>query len=161
MVENVEAQRYCSLYVNDMHLIVMLIPYIERELEKKEKIITILENDLENEIDTIVKKVNLGSEKKKKIKRINWKKNLLSKEQIGEIKGETILIKGSYEFIQSVNEVLKTEDNRVIDCYDIDTFEQNSRTILEQHNAILNTSGIRKISDMFQINKTLNGILTK
>ena len=161
MVENVEAQRYCSLYVNDMHLIVMLIPYIEKELEKKEKIITILENDLENEIDTIVKKVNLGREKKKKIKRINWKKNLLSKEQIGEIKGETILIKGSYEFIQSVNEVLKTEDNRVIDCYDIDTFEQNSRTILEQHNAILNTSGIRKISDMFQINKTLNGILTK
>ncbi len=161
MVENVEAQRYCSLYVNDMHLIVMLIPYIERELEKKEKIITILENDLENEIDTIVKKVNLGREKKNKIKRINWKKNLLSKEQIGEIKGETILIKGSYEFIQSVNEVLKTEDNRVIDCYDIDTFEQNSRTILEQHNAILNTSGIRKISDMFQINKTLNGILTK
>lgn len=161
MVENVEAQRYCSLYVNDMHLIVMLIPYIERELEKKEKIITILENDLENEIDTIVKKVNLGREKKNKIKRINWKKNLLSKEQIGEIKGETILIKGSYEFIQSVNEVLKTEDNRVIDCYDIDTFEQNSRTILEQHNAILNTSGIREISDMFQINKTLNGILTK
>lgn len=161
MVENVEAQRYCSLYVNDMHLIVMLIPYIERELEKKEKIITILENDLENEIDTIVKKVNLEREKKNKIKRINWKKNLLSKEQIGEIKGETILIKGSYEFIQSVNEVLKTEDNRVIDCYDIDTFEQNSRTILEQHNAILNTSGIRKISDMFQINKTLNGILTK
>ena len=161
MVENVEAQRYCSLYVNDMHLIVMLIPYIERELEKKEKIITILENDLENEIDTIVKKVNLGREKKNKIKRINWKKNLLSKEQIGEIKGETILIKGSYEFIQSVNEVLKTEDNRVIDCYDIDTFEQNSRTILEQHNAILNTSGIRKISDIFQINKTLNGILTK
>lgn len=161
MVENVEAQRYCSLYVNDMHLIVMLIPYIERELEKKEKIITILENDLENEIDTIVKKVNLGREKKNKIKRINWKKNLLSKEQIGEIKGETILIKGSYEFIQSVNGVLKTEDNRVIDCYDIDTFEQNSRTILEQHNAILNTSGIRKISDMFQINKTLNGILTK
>ena len=161
MVENVEAQRYCSLYVNDMHLIVMLIPYIERELEKKEKIITILENDLENEIDTIVKKVNLGREKKNKIKRINWKKNLLSQEQIGEIKGETILIKGSYEFIQSVNEVLKTEDNRVIDCYDIDTFEQNSRTILEQHNAILNTSGIRKISDMFQINKTLNGILTK
>ena len=161
MVENVEAQRYCSLYVNDMHLIVMIIPYIERELEKKEKIITILENDLENEIDTIVKKVNLGREKKNKIKRINWKKNLLSKEQIGEIKGETILIKGSYEFIQSVNEVLKTEDNIVIDCYDIDTFEQNSRTILEQHNAILNTSGIRKISDMFQINKTLNGILTK
>ena len=161
MVENVEAQRYCSLYVNDMHLIVMLIPYIERELEKKEKIITILENDLENEIDTIVKTVNLGREKQNKIKRINWKKNLLSKEQIGEIKGETILIKGSYEFIQSVNEVLKTEDNRVIDCYDIDTFEQNSRTILEQHNAILNTSGIRKISDMFQINKTLNGILTK
>jgi len=161
MVENVEAQRYCSLNVNDMHLIVMLIPYIERELEKKEKIITILENDLDSEIDTIVKKVNLGREKKNKIKRINWKKNLLSKEQIGEIKGETILIKGSYEFIQSVNEVLKTEDNRVIDCYDIDTFEQNSRTILEQHNAILNTSGIRKISDMFQMNKTLNGILTK
>ena len=161
MVENVEAQRYCSLYVNDMHLIVMLIPYIEKELEKKEKIITILENDLDSEIDTIVKKVNLGREKKNKIKKINWKKNLLSKEQIGEIKGKTILIKGSYGFIQDVNGILKPEENRVINCFDIDTFEQNSRKILEQHNAILNTSGIRKISDMFQMNKTLNGILTK
>lgn len=161
MVENVEAQRYCSLYVNDMHLIVMLIPYIEKELEKKEKIITIFENDLDNEIDTIVKKVNLGKEKKNKIKKINWKKNLLSKEQIGEIMWKTILVKGSYEFIQSINEFIKKDNNRVINCFDIEVFERKSREILEQHDAILNTSGIRKISEMFKMNKTLNGILTK
>lgn len=160
MVENVEAQRYCSLYVNDMHLIVMLIPYIERELEKDEKIVTILENDLDNEIDTIIKKINLGKVKKNRIKNINWKKNLLSYEQIAEIVGKTVLVKGSYEFINSVNSVIKA-DNRVINCYDIDTFEGNSREILEHHNAILNTSGVKKISEMFQINKRLNGILTK
>ena len=42
MVENGFAENVCSLYVNNMHLIVMLIPYIERELEKGRKIVTIL-----------------------------------------------------------------------------------------------------------------------
>ena len=150
MVEN----KYCSLYVNNMHLIVMLIPYIENELENE--IVTILEDGLRDEIDTFISKVNLGKIKKKKLRNINWDKCLLSNEQIGEIHGKTILVKGNYCFIKNVNKII-CDDNRVINCVMMDEFEENSREILENHGSILNTMGVKKISEMFQMNKLMNG----
>ena len=150
MVEN----KYCSLYVNDMHLIVMLIPYIEKELEKGSKIVTILENSLESEINTFLEKVNLGKNKKNNIKKIMWNKNLLSEEQIGEIREKIVLVKGERDFIENVNKVLR-DDNKIINCYKLEEFEHNSREILENHEAILNTLGVRKISGMFQTNKMM------
>ena len=150
MVEN----KYCSLYVSDMHLIVMLIPYIEKELEKGSKIVTILENSLEDEINTFMDKINLGKSKKNNIKKIRWNKNLLSEEQIGEIRGKIVLVKGEMEFIDNVNRILN-ESNKIINCYKLDEFEQNSREVLENHEAILNTLGVRKISGMFQTNKMM------
>ena len=161
MVENNEAQKYCGVYANDMHLIVMLIPYIEKELEKGNKITTILENSLEDEINLFIKKVMLGKSKKNKIRNIRWSKNLLSDEQIAEIRNRTILIKGSNEFINNVNNVLNGKNNKIINCYDIETFEENSSEILEEHRAILNTCGVKKIPEIFQVHKRLNSILTK
>ena len=153
MVENSETQKYCSLYVNEMHLVVMLTPYVEKEVEKGNEIITILDEGLENEVNTIMKKINLGKSKKAKMKKIRWGRNLLSMEQIAEIENKVILVKGNYNYIK--------KNNKVINCFDIDTFEDNSREILENHFAILNTSGERKISEMFGIQKKLKGILTK
>lgn len=161
MVENNEAQKYCGVYANDMHLIVMLIPYIEKELEKGNKITTILEDSLEKEVNFIVKKVNLGKSKKNKIKNIKWNKNLLSDEQIAEIRNKIIFVKGSNEFINNVNNSLIGNKNKIINCYDIETFEENSREILEEHSAILNTSGVKRIPEIFQVHKRLNSILTK
>ena len=161
MVENNEAPKYCGVYANDMHLIVMLIPYIEKELEKGNKITTILENSLDKEINIILKKVNLGKSKKNKIRNIRWNKNLLSDEQISEIRNKTVLIKGSKEFISGVNNVLSGKRNKIINCYDIETFEENSSEILEGHCAIVNTSGIKRIPEIFQVHKRLNSILTK
>jgi len=160
VVENSETQKYCSLYVNEMHLVVMLTPYVEKEVEKGNEIITILDEGLENEVNTIMKKINLGKSKKAKMKKIRWGRNLLSMEQIAEIENKVILVKGNYNYIKKINSVLK-KNNKVINCFDIDTFEDNSREILENHFAILNTSGERKISEMFGIQKKLKGILTK
>ena len=70
MVEESKLQKFCSLYVNEMHLIVMIIPYIESELEKGRKVVTVLENSLEDEMKIFLNKVNLGKTKKTKIKKI-------------------------------------------------------------------------------------------
>ena len=149
-------EKYCSLYVNDMHLIVMLIPYIEKDLENGNKIVTILQNSLEEEVNTFIGKVNLTNAKKNKIKEIQWNKSLLSGEQIGEITGKTILVKGDYEFINIINNYIgKNKGNKVINCFSLEEFENNSGEILENHGAILNTLGVRKISTMFETNKML------
>ena len=103
----------------------------------------------------------MGKSKKNKIRNIKWNKNLLSEEQISEIRNRIILVKGSNEFINNVNNALIGKKNKIINCYDVETFEENSREILEGHNAILNTSGVRQIPEIFQVHKRLNSILTK
>lgn len=162
MVEKSQIQKFCSLYVNEMHLIVMIIPYIESELEKGRKVVTVLEDSLEDEIQTFIKKVNLGKLKKNRIKKINWNKNLLSTEQLGEINNKTVLVKGSYEYIKKINEKLANNKNiKIINCFYFEEFEQNSRIILEAHDAIINTTGIKNIPDIFKMSSKLKGILTK
>lgn len=161
VVESNKTRKYCSMYANDMHLAVMLIPYIEKELENGNKIITIFETDLENEINFVVKQVNLGKSKKNKIKNIKWNKNLLSEEQISEIRNKTILIKGSLEYIEDINKLVNGKRNKIVNCYDFEDFEKNSQIILETHEAILNTTGVKKIPEIFQVHKRLNSILTK
>lgn len=161
MVEKESTEKICSLHVNDMHLIVMLIPYIEKELEKGNKIFTILEEDLEEEVKTLMDKVNLSKSKKAKLKNVNWKKNNLSIEQIESIKDGIVLVKGSYQFVELVNSYINIKVKKVINCFEIETFEAKSREILEGHTKILNTLGERDISEMFHTNMRENIILTK
>lgn len=149
MVENKGVEKICSLYVNQMHLIVMLIPYIEKELENGNKVFTILETDLREEVGTLINKVNLSRKKKKGLKAINWDKTKLSYEQVESIKDEIVLVNGSYDFIKEVNRFLSEKNRKIINCFNLETFENNSREILEGHDKILNTLGEKEISEMF------------
>lgn len=162
MVENQSAEKVCSLYVNNMHLIVMLIPYIEKELERGRKIVTILEDDLKEEVETLINKVNLTDEKKNGLKSINWGKNGLLFGEISKINDDdVILVNGSYDFIKNVNSCINDNAKKVINCFKLNTFENNSREILENHNKILNTLGEKNISEMFHTKVKPNIILTK
>ena len=156
----VEDNRYCAVCVNDMQLVVMLMPYIEKELEKGETIVTIFEKSLKEETDLFYTKVNLEKSKKTKLKRIDWTENTASEKEILDIKNKTVIVKGSYDYINKVNKCLNDKVNKVINCFELNIFEENSREILKCHDYILNTSGIKKISDMFHMNWSKNSILT-
>ena len=41
------AEKICSFYVSEWHLVTMLLPYINKELNEKANIITVLEKDIE------------------------------------------------------------------------------------------------------------------
>ena len=156
----VEDNRYCAVCVNDMHLVVMLMPYIEKELEKGEKIVTIFEKSLKEKVDLFYTKVNLENSKKTKLKKIEWTENTASEEEIFNMKNKIVLVKGSYEYINKMNMCLNDKVNKVINCFELDIFEKNSREILKCHDYILNTLGVKKISDMFHAKWYKNSILT-
>ena len=40
-------EKLCSFYVSDWHLVTMLLPYINKQINEKANIITILESDIE------------------------------------------------------------------------------------------------------------------
>lgn len=160
-------EKLCGFYVNDWHLVTMLLPYINKQINEKANILTMLENDIEQNIKTLIKKLNLKNEER--ILGLNWKKTngikySLIQEKMKKIVKENlnvIFISGSKEYIENTNkniekilitnkEKYKTLNIKIIDCYEVGEFNFNMEKILSEHNKILNTSGEKEISDVFE-----------
>ncbi|MBR3132850.1 MAG: hypothetical protein IKF52_01325 [Clostridia bacterium] len=151
MFENKKTERICSLYVNEMHLVVMLIPYIEKNLERNVKIVTILEKDLNNELDVLLERTNLNESKKKKIREINWDSKKLDEIEKLNLKNGIVIINGSREFVERVNFLIENKAEKIINCIKLEDFEKRASSVLEKHDKILNTLGEREISEVFHI----------
>ncbi len=85
--ENKKIEKLCSFYVSNWHLVTMLLPYINEKIEKNTKIITILENNIEENIKKLLERLNLKN--KEKILKINWKNfNSQKYEEVSEYLSE-------------------------------------------------------------------------
>ena len=164
---NEKVEKICSFYVSDWHLVTMLLPYINKKIEEKSKITTILEKDIESNIETLVEKLNL--KKSEKILEINWKKQevkkysklaqILSKQIDNNATENIILVNGTKEYIDKVNKNLNKyisnlKENKtkikIINFYEVLEFNYNITEILVEHDKILNTSGEKEIYEVFE-----------
>ncbi len=164
-------EKVCAFCVSEAHLSAMIIPYISKQLKNKNIIKTFLENNLEKNIEIILSKIILNGKNKKEIKKINWNKNnkkiekdiLLEKNNNKII---NILVYGKIEYIKKINNKLnlilnkKTNNKiRIINCYLVDEVDNNIKQIVNEHEFLLNTSGIKKIEDVFEKNKEENTLI--
>lgn len=163
-IEKKNVLRLCSFYVSDWHLITMLLPYVNRKIDEGTKIATILENDIQENVKTLVSRLNLKDEGK--ILNINWtNKNNKIEEIIKNNIGNEILIivNGSKEYIKNANEkinkylekneekLIKTNTRlKIADCFEIVEFNGSIVEILDSHDKILNTSGEKEINEVFE-----------
>ncbi len=163
-IENKSIMKLCSFYVSDWHLITMLLPYVNRKINEKEKIVTVLEADIKNNVETLVKRLNLRNEQE--ILNIDWSKrdNYLSINKLlnDNIKENIIIIvNGTKEYIKEANKNIETiiEKNKdkinqknikIINCYEIVEFNGSIVEILDNHDKILNTSGEKEINEVFE-----------
>lgn len=173
MKENNNITRVCSFYVNDWHLTTMLLPYINKTIDKQGKVITILENSLKSKIEELFSKMNLKIETQNKILEIDWNSNSNCKyEQIinqvktieKDIQEINIIVKGTNKYkimanknIQQILKEITGKKVNIIDCYDITKYK-DINNILDKNDLTLNTSGIRKIIDVFPNYKKENKI---
>lgn len=167
--------KLCSFYVSDWHLITMLLPYINKKVDEEINIATILQNSIEKNIHTLIEKLNIKNEEK--ILNLNWtstngqkysniskllEKNIKPKEEL------LLIVNGTKEYIKSVNENInkylekmakqtqeKTGEKeqvkiKIINCYEIVEFNGSIQEILDSHDKILNTSGEKEITDIFE-----------
>ena len=155
-------KKLCNFYVSDWHLVTMLIPYINNQLNQGVKITTILENDIQENVVTLVKKLNLKNEQE--ILKIDWQTKSIGKfEELQEklrVRTEEeiiIVLNGSMNYINRVNEMLeknaKQHPNKtfkIINCFEVSDFNCNINEILETHDKILNTSGEKDIEEVFE-----------
>lgn len=136
----------CSFYASEWHLVTMLLPNIDKKINKGIKITTILEKSLKNNMETLLKKLKLENESK--ILNIGWNKKELNINKIKELveNNECIIIAGTVEYIKKAHLMIKDFVNKdqiytIIDCYDINECEQEIKQILNEHEKVLNTAG--------------------
>lgn len=161
-------EKLCSFYVSEWHLVTMILPYMNKELNEKANITTILEKDVEENIKILISKLNLKNEKE--MLNINWKASQgrkysevnrnLSKTIKKESDCNIIFISGSKEYIDFVNcnvdkWIKQHVDNlgqgnlKIINCYEVTEFNSSIHEILNSHDKVLNTSGEKNIYEVF------------
>ena len=142
---NKNIKKVCSFYVSDWHLTTMLLPHINEKINEGVKITTILENNLRENMETLLGKLKLKNTEK--ILNIDWNKTKDIEQKIKEITNEEeVIINGSMEFINKANELLQKDLSegttiKVIDCYDFNEYKEIIKDILDEHETVLNTSG--------------------
>ena len=155
--KNYQVEKLCGFYVSDWHLTTTILPYINSKIDEKTKVITILENNIEENIKVLMKKLNLKN--KNEILRIRWT-SVDSKKytDIENIKNaeNIILISGNKNYIEIINsninkwlEKANIKSIKIIDFFEVTEFNNNIVNILDGHDKILNTSGEREISEVF------------
>ena len=164
MMENKKnnIEKICGFYVNDWHLAVMLLPYIKNETIKNKKIITFLEENIEQNINTLLSKLNLEEKIKNKIQNIKWastkaiKYSTIEKELRKYPDDNIILVTGKREHIENINKSIekyiknnKIQNIKIINCYEVSGFNKNIREVLDCHDKILNTAGEKQINEVF------------
>lgn len=163
-------RRVCSFYVSDWHLITMLLPYISKQVDQKVNVQTILENSIQQNIQTLLSKLQIDNEEK--ILQINWNsKNLLKYKSLEnymdkvteEQKQLLLIVTGTKEYISNINsnidkyvqthqKLLQSKNSKikVINCYEVMQFNDNMEEVLNKHDRVLNTSGEKEIEEVFE-----------
>ena len=154
-------KRMSSFYVNEVHLITMLLPYMERKIHEDCEIYTVLQNSLDKTVKLLLSKLNLKEQLKEKIKSIDWNAKTMNdyknlEKQINNSSKKYIIINGNEKYVREINKMLikyqknhKENDFILINCYEIVEFNKNIVNILDNTDKILNTSGEHEVEKIF------------
>lgn len=158
-VQKNNVTKLCSFYVSEWHLVTMLLPYLNQKVNEQAKIATILEKDMKQNVSTLVEKLNLKN--KEKILNLNWNKNEQIKSKINELEEKqelVIFVNGDKEFMERQNRKLTRyfqthlikQPIKIINCYEVTELDGDISVILDEHDKILNTSGEKEITEIFE-----------
>ena len=147
-------EKVCTFYVSDYHFEMISLPYIDKNLSKKD-IIILTEINLEKTIETLISRMNFKEDKKRKIFQIDWKNNDMEKfkkikEDADNNKEMIIFIKGKENYIKNINKNIekwteKTDNVKIIDCYDMEEISGKMNEIMDNYKILLSTSGEKAI----------------
>ena len=141
-------EKVCCFYASDWHLTVMLLPFINKNIDEKNKIYMKFEHSIEDKMKILLGKLQIKNEKN--IRNIDWNGNV-GEEEVCENK-KVFIISGSEEYIKEKNDLIEqyycNSDDRVkiINCYNVSE-EKNLNNIIQnnKYQNVLNTKGESKI----------------
>ena len=142
-------KKLCCFYVNDIHLITMLLPYINERINESTKIITIFETDMSESAKKVID--GIQGRKTENLLNLNWKNTNLNYLIDANLNEKLILIKGSKEFIKEANEIInhKKENCTILNCFEMMQGSEKLQEILDSHDKVVNTSGEKFPQEVF------------
>ena len=140
-IEKKENKKMYVFYVSEFHLEMILLPFVNKKIEEKEKIIINTEYDLEDTMKVLLNRMNLKEENKEKILGLNWNK----KEKQEMYNKSNIITIGRQEYIDKINSEIKQENLnniRMLDCYKFDDIKEEISDIANKYDGNFNTSSL-------------------
>lgn len=167
-LEKINLKRTCSFYISDFHLSTLLLPYITEKTKKDIQIVTFLEKSIEENVNKLLKGINIEEYVKSEIRKINWKETEIIKcaKKLKNMPVDNmdinIIVAGKKEYIENINaniekfvEILNAKGLKykitltINNCYPVSEV-LNVKEVLDDHDMLLNTSGEVEIDSVFQ-----------
>lgn len=142
-------KKLCCFYVNDIHFITMLLPYINERINEATEIITILETDMSGSANKVI--ANIQGKKSDELLKIDWGRKKLNYLYECDIKNKLIIINGKDNFIREANNIIqdRMEKCTILNCYEILQGSNNLQLILDSHDKVVNTTGEHNPEEVF------------
>ena len=142
-------RKLCCFYASDIHLITMLLPYINERINKSTKVITILENDMSKSANKVINAIQ--GKKSDDLLSIDWKNKDFKYLYEADIENKLILINGNDDFIERANQIIseRKEKCEILDCYELLQGKENLEKILDEHEKVVNTIGEKSPYEVF------------
>ena len=135
-------QKICTFYVSELHLLTIILPYINEKIEEKQNILILSEKDITNSVKKYLE--SLTSFYEDEILDLNWRKfnKKITEEDLTK---KEVFVIGKNNFIEKVNSKLESKNiEKIINCYYINKLEDLD-SVPKEYEYILKTSGISKI----------------
>lgn len=147
---NMNKKKLCCFYVNDIHLITMLLPYINERINEGTEVITMMETDMSKSAKKVIEEIQ--GKKSKSLLEIDWGSKSLSYLYECDIKDKLILISGTEEFIKETNKIVanRNESCMILNCFEIIQGSEKLQEILDAHDKVVNTTGERNAEEVFE-----------
>lgn len=165
----------CNFYASKWHLVVMLLPYLSKQIENGTKFETILKEDIVENVEELISKLNLKREIQEKMLNINWHTSKIeNKEEIKEFmndiieneKNISIILNGDTKQVENINNsinkfieenIIKIRKNNIkitiISCFKALEIKENIDYIKSKYDYVLNTLGEHKIEEVYNMYK--------
>lgn len=142
-------KRLCCFYVNDIHLITMLLPYINERINESTEIITVLESDISKSVKKVMN--GIRGKRSESLLKIDWKNKGVNDLYNINVQDKLILVYGNDEFIKEANIIInnKNEECEMLNCYEIMQGSSKLQEILDRHDKVVNTSGEKYPEEVF------------
>lgn len=145
----------CNFYVSEWHLFAAILPFARDEFRVENKIMIISQDDLATGLKKFVDKIDVNFYNEKGIKDIKWINDITELDIKSEINPINIFVQGTVDYINKINAYIEINfekiyrEVRIINCYELYDSNNYLYEILDRHDYVFNTGGLKRKEFVF------------